>query len=133
MKTNILLNPPKTLEIRITNLTDSDRTFLRDLLGLFTDPRAAASLKMLQRGELALQYEPQTGHCYQTDLRADLLPAAPEQINFLRRFNEQEFDQLSAHSEFESTWHRDITEAEDLAKQILGYLPPATPCEIAKG
>ncbi|MFN7138763.1 MAG: hypothetical protein ACK4UN_05455 [Limisphaerales bacterium] len=122
-----------SLSVQVTNLTENDARFLRSLLAIFTDPKSGRMSQELRSGRLAIQYSPDDGQIAWIDFASDMVPTPGEMIQFVARFQDHEWETLQANAGFRGALRRDLTEAEEIAKEVLGYLPQKVRFEVVEG
>lgn len=122
------------LHVKITNATEQDVVFLKDVLALFTDPQNAEVLDGLRSGAFAIVYSPKTGQAHVLPVEKDGPPALPaEMINFIARFGHAEWETLTATTNIRELLRQNIAIAEARATAALGYLPGEKELEVANG
>jgi hypothetical protein len=128
------LSKPGNVSVHLTNCTAEDAQFISSFLALFTDPKHAPQLADLRAGKLMLQYGPD-GDLYWMDISAETPASVAEMLNFLARFTDDEFEQLLRSPKFAQAFRRrELAEAEEMSREILGYKTTAVTLEaVANG
>lgn len=121
------MNHLETVSLNVGNCTPQSADFLRNLVGLFTDPTNAELLRMLHAGEIALHMNPGTGGLFVTDIGEDRQSEPMDVVAFIGRFNDTEWETLVClHADILVTARQSVPQAEKQARELLGYLPIPT-------
>ncbi|MBC8094351.1 MAG: hypothetical protein H7Y43_00935 [Akkermansiaceae bacterium] len=127
-------NFPETITAQIVNASPGDAKFLRGIVALFADPANELILSRIRTGNFALQYNLDDGEAYIVDLRTGTAGAPTPVVQFIGRFSDTQWEELTLHQpDLVEIARMDIDKAEDVAKDILGYLPDTESMEVANG